>query len=50
MALRKERVSIAGWDRVLPGVKRRVSQEWEKAIEGLESSVAGPSTVSSIDW
>ncbi len=28
----------------------RVSQEWEKAIEGLESSVAGPSTVSSIDW
>ena len=43
-------VLIAGWDRVLPGVKRRVSQEWEKAIEGLESSVAGPSTVSSIDW
>ena len=24
--------------------------EWEKAIEGLESSVVGPSTVSSIDW
>ena len=35
---------------VLPGVKRRVSQEWEKAIECLDSSVAGPSTVSSIDW
>lgn len=43
-------VLIAGWDRMLPGVKRRVAQEWEKAIEGLENSVVGPSTVSSIDW